>query len=823
MSIDNKVVPFGAPHTKAPTISHAQARGLIKSCESIAVNHMQRLLQRMFDKADDTLFELAEKANDSSAQSIYFDSMRIVRFKRQEIEKTFIDMISDLFTNFWNDTSDEDEHPVEDDLSCDNLELLDESGLEESLAIANLANKIKSYYLQDISAIKQRLNHIAPGKTITDKNNPLGPSVLCETFRDATENLETDIKIKLIIFKLFDHHILPSMGPFYTEVNNLFIKEGILPVLKTSIKKTPDVGINHPQQNNFDEANSQPSQQSSDQNDNSVCFNKNAPEFEVFRTFQNLLAASRQQGQVSPVAGSAASMVPPGSGQGSEQGYGQEQASNFGTAAYASSQDILAALSGIQARQPDITYTEANEPLGVYIKSVLLDEVQKAEHGGKTEKFNPVDNDIIDVVSMLFEFILEDDNLPDSAKALISRLQIPILKVAITDHEFFGMRGHAARKLLNELAKAGLGLDDDSTTANSPLLAKIESVVNLVLDGFVDDVRLFSDLLDDFTEFLAQEARREEEIKESTKKSYHAREEHALARSWVIETIRQRLADKDFPETIHDLITGPWMEVMLHSFLNEGQDSALWKDQLRFIDVLVWTVQPKQMNTDRNKMARVIYKLLSTLRDGLVQISCPPESIDAIFGMLEPYHYASLKGEIYEEENEEQIESENKTTDAISEAIARMEREITDIDDIDTIILGPEEHTETDRKKHVPEDANKVIMENIVLSGWVAEDEQDMEPQPDDEYLQLAQHLEMGKWVEFIDEDNNKQRAKLAWKSDLLGEFTFLNWKFDVVADKSLQGLAADFRRGSARIIDDIPILDRAINAVMTGLKSKAG
>ena len=58
-------------------------------------------------------------------------------------------------------------------------------------------------------------------------------------------------------------------------------------------------------------------------------------------------------------------------------------------------------------------------------------------------------------------------------------------------------------------------------------------------------------------------------------------------------------------------------------------------------------------------------------------------------------------------------------------------------------------------------------LEDIVLEGFADDDFE--ENFPDDEYLQLARHLEAGKWVEFTNAKQQKTRARLAWKSDLLG------------------------------------------------------
>ncbi|MFO5736581.1 DUF1631 family protein, partial [Klebsiella pneumoniae] len=59
------------------------------------------------------------------------------------------------------------------------------------------------------------------------------------------------------------------------------------------------------------------------------------------------------------------------------------------------------------------------------------------DDGGRSRVVGQVDDDVINLVSMLFEFILDDRTLPDSLKALIGRMQIPMLKVALLDKTFF--------------------------------------------------------------------------------------------------------------------------------------------------------------------------------------------------------------------------------------------------------------------------------------------------------------------------------------------------------------------------------------------------
>src|SRR5690625_5976672 len=115
--------------------------------------------------------------------------------------------------------------------------------------------------------------------------------------------------------------------------------------------------------------------------------------------------------------------------------------------------------------------------------------------GGQSgQAINQVDEDVINLVSMMFEFILDDRNLATPMKALLGRLQIPMVKVAIADKSFFSKGGLPARRLLNEMANAALGWqerpEDDRQKADQ-LYTKIESIVQTILSDFEADLGIF--------------------------------------------------------------------------------------------------------------------------------------------------------------------------------------------------------------------------------------------------------------------------------------------------------------------------------------------
>ncbi len=808
----SKVVSFHTPGQGVE--ARVKQRKLLDTCREHTLRHMQAMLQRMLDSADDALFAMADKAETNAEQTLYFDSMRIVRLNRQDIERTFQQKLRENFERFRDNAPAEDPPTLE--LSLENLSLVEENDLEESLAITNLVMKIRNHYGQAIHAIEQRLGAIAPEQTVDDDNNPLGPKAICQAFSDATRDLETDLKIKLIIYKLFDRQLCEDIGALFDTINDEFIRAGVLPTIKASIRRTPGAPATT----------------------GAASTDPDAPAFaegemaegdgDLLAALQSLLAQRR-------------SAVAPGMG--SLAGAGAAPAP-------VATPDVLTALTALQQQPVPMPAGQEELAPGEAIRLAMGSQLGMAE--GQAVALQGADNDMIDVVAMMFEYILDDPNLPDAARALIGRLQIPMIKVAILDKGFLASRGHPARKLLNALAEAGLGLDDEPADDNR-LLETMNGIVDRVLEDFTDDMGLFGELLEELEAFLDLRRAEEEARQAETRRELEMREQQELARSWVRETLKEALAGKELPKEVLKIITGPWHAVMTHTYLEQGEDSALWKNQRRFVDVLIWSVEPKQHKVDRERLGGIIRHLTASLREGLQSIDYPQEKIDRIFAALEPYHHASLYGLnvagdtptapapvepeqsgffLFDDQKSadrpDEVDHEAETLPDMAQtevesAIAAMEEQMATLEELEAILDEPLASDAVDvAEDEELDEFDKEIIEDIVLAGWDARDHETPEDYPEDEYLEMARHLEAGKWVEFTDDDNNKIRAKLAWKSDLLGEYTFTNWKFDVVADKTLQGFAADLRRGTARIIDDVPVLDRALSAVMKGLTRKS-
>src|SRR5436853_3588291 len=92
-----------------------------------------------------------------------------------------------------------------------------------------------------------------------------------------------------------------------------------------------------------------------------------------------------------------------------------------------------------------------------------------------------------------------------------------------------------------------------------------------------------------------------------------------------------------------------------------------------------------------------------------------------------------------------------------------------------------------------------------------------------DHYLEIAQSLERGMWVEFEDEDGQLSFAKLAWVSPLRGTYLFTNRQGQKAVSLTADELADRFRTDRARLVEAAPLVDRAFVSMMAKLEEKFG
>jgi hypothetical protein len=416
-------------------------------------------------------------------------------------------------------------------------------------------------------------------------------------------------------------------------------------------------------------------------------------------------------------------------------------------------------------------------------------------------------------------------------------LQIPILKVAIVDRGFFSRKNHPARQLLNELAQAGSGWRDENDAAKDRLYEKLESIVRRILKEFESDITIFEVLLSELRAFLEEETRRFNEAQERLGAAAREAERVERIKAQVVQDIAARLIGHEIPEDLRDFLVVPWRQFITAVTLAEDADSETRSRALRLIDDLLWSVTPKRSAAERRRLTAMLPAILETIRHGLAHIEYGDRETEDFISTLERHHFVSLKAGARAERQavraarqqaapgESPVSSYAADTGAIGEPAARS----TDVPepDTDTEIDGlPEVDWERLASFDDVVDPNRLAGSGTfekMLAEMEATPERDDGPRIEDEFTELVRNLKVGTWVELPADGGGDVRAKLAWKDEHFGGYSFVNRQFKVVAERPLYVLADEFRRGSALVIDNVALFDRAVDGVISGIMKLAG
>ena len=736
---------------------------LLNAVRGIANKRLQQWVGNAFEQVDDALFDLAEKAENNAAQMHYFDGMREVRKRRPGIERSFLNAVARRI----NDLA----HPGKADapaappsIGAAELTLVAESDLEESLAITSMISKNDARLARDLFAVNQRLSVICGGHKIDDASNPVAPATLSQAFREALQELSADMRVKLIIYKLFDRYVLSLLEELYQEINTELVRAGVLPQLRHGVMRGG-------------QAKGSPGQVAgAAAGAAAVATMDDGAEIsdDLLHTLHALFSARR------------------GGGRPGRDG-GRDGGASPTTGALPSVNELLGALSVLQSQivssnGPE-NYEDPDDAAAIgrevqQLKTQLLTQIG-ALRGERPSHVASMDEDTIDLVGMLFEFILEDRNLPAAMQVMLARLQIPYLKAAILDRKMFSHRQHPARRLLDSLAEQAKSWSEESDRDHR-LHEKVKSIVDQLLHDFDDDMGIFERLLTDLQQFQDVNKRRSELAEQRVAESARGREKLEQARRRAAREILERIGSQKLPPLIHGVLARAWANHLVLTLLRQGEDSPEFKAALRFIDEFIASTRPANDTTSRQALRQMLPGIERALRQGLANVAFQEQDVERLLGQLHAYYRQQL--------------GEAPAADAAEIAAAAEE---------DAAMLA------------IP-DSIQPVLDRQATPADILEEEEPAEVPPDSPEWYQVQALQPGNWLEFTLADEPPARAKLSWISPMSGRYLFVNRRGLKVADYAPRELANLFADGKARVLAANALFDRAMTAIV-GKLSQTG
>jgi len=227
----------------------------------------------------------------------------------------------------------------------------------------------------------------------------------------------------------------------------------------------------------------------------------------------------------------------------------------------------------------------------------------------------------IDTLAMIFEAIFSDPELPDALKAIISSLQIKVLKMAMKDSTLFTDNTHPARLVLDRMAQAALGLPLD-VSPRHPVCARLFELASQLRLEPGSDQGPFATILGDLDALIT--GRREQIAAEAAR--YQPLLEQQDRQDTLATRVAQIIQDalqKNPPEPVSRFLDGTWRQAMLQIGGEAGLDSPPWRDYAAAIDGLLWSFLPKTAAEDRKQLAQRVPLILRTLKAGMERVGLP--------------------------------------------------------------------------------------------------------------------------------------------------------------------------------------------------------
>jgi len=687
------------------------------------------MLLGAFDAIDDSLFELANNARSNNDQNRYFETMREVRIKRKGMEKRFQEGLRNLFRTPPPSHSRE-QSDADSPQNADSLSLVQNDELEQQVAINAMISKAEATYQGPLLQLQTRFTSVYPDIDDNKPVNPLAPEHLCHLFVEVCKELDIEIRERLIVLKHFDRYVIANLGALLDEANRVLVASGVMPDFRYR-GHTHDT-VDHPQTGVSEDASA-------------------FSQTHFLEEIHSLLASTRQR-------------------HGGGMGH-----SGSGNAQQIDGAQLYQMLSELPRKPVEQDLTRG-QPEPVDLHSIVRELLsQQSLSDGRKAELREMDEDLIDLVSMLFEFILEDYNLSPPIQVLVSRLQIPILKVVIKDRSFFNKPSHPARKLLNGMARAGIGWSESSEKNRDRLYHKIHDIVLRILNEFEGDIALFETLNEEFEEFLTREDRKSRLVEQRTQESERGRIKSQKAQETVDQMLQNRLARRELPESIRNILLNGWSRVMFLAYLRDDTEHR-WSQSVRAVDDLLWCLRPLPDGREREQWVRVVPALLKTMRSGLEEVSYNASRLDEMMD--------ALKHEL-------------------TEAFRRQAREAAQEDEQQAAPTETEE----------PKEATPTAVER----------EQELESAAMSDHLETVDALTVGNWVEFSLVNGSCFRCKLSAIIEEADCYVFVNRMGLKVAEKHRMDLAHELRRGRLRVLEQGALIDRALGAIAGSLSRKAG
>jgi len=708
----------------------AETLSALYGCRDLLIEGATRVLTRQSEAMENTLLAMADRSPLLDTRNSYYSAQGILNTRTNEL----LSACKDAYCQTFNDFAHNREKSAGPELL--ELSLVDDQDYEITLVVDKATSRLRYNCAEELVALDARIAHLLGRSDLAENDSPLGPRALCEALLDGITRMQLEQDIQIVLLNQFDLVLTTELANIYQSINRYLIDRGILPDIKVGAKSR----AHGTAQNSSAAAGPAPAMQGQTGGD-------------MFRLFEQLA-----QGSSSATGGGAG-----------------------GAAASLSGFSLLDSLGQLQSGAMMLPGGGRFE-LPLLEAATIQNVLRSLQQSPVMQAASPLDAVLVDAVAMLFDVVFDDAAIPDHLKAQIARLQIPVLKAAMLDRNFFSQSKHPVRRMLDAIATLAVHLPDNE--AGNARLEAISQVVSRVLECFEQDIGVFDsaateleamgNLLENTLEEIVDAGLQQDiaQIRQS--------ERAELAPVIVHDFINRALKDQPVVDALHEFLRRDWAQLLTVDYINEGEQGAHFNSHVETMRELVWSVQSKADMDARLMLVRILPGLLKRLREGVAEIDLPQKISDRFFATLVILHANAVRP------NAQPVPLPNITPEEIEE-------------------LAPAPAAAEAAPTAPASEAAPVV------------------PEVEDEFTLRARALNKGDWVEFHYDDGTFRWARLGWASSIKNTYLFSDQDGMNSFSISQNRLADKLRRGEAVLVERKSITESAFGKLMSLFRQKLG
>jgi hypothetical protein len=343
----------------------------------------------------------------------------------------------------------------------------------------------------------------------------------------------------------------------------------------------------------------------------------------------------------------------------------------------------------------------------------------------------------IEIVALMFQSILAEERIPPAIRVWFARLQMPVLRVAIAEPEFFGSLSHPARQLIDRMGSCVMGFDA-SAIGGSALETEIKRVVQVIEQYPETGRRVFQLVYDEFQKFLSRFLTEKGPTQRLVSVAQQVEQKETMAIQYTIE-MRRMLNDMPVRDEIREFLFKTWAEVLAVAAVKNGPQHEETLALKKSATDLVWAASAKPNRNDRARVIADLPALLLKLRHGMELLG--------IRGSEQEGHIKIIGDTL--------ADAFLSKTEAIPQArIEAMAQRLANLEDF----VGDDPNTD------LPLDAESIEL-MLGIDASMIEVVADGGSRPSIAMVAWAQELQLGNWFT-LDHNGITAQVQYVWRSE---------------------------------------------------------